>query len=131
MDCRNHPGTEAAAVCAACAEGYCGHCLVTVRGTRYCASCKSAAIPAGAAPAASVPCPEASDALKFALASFVCFGIIFGAIAINKGLQAKKLIAANPALKGEGRAQAAIVVGAIGIAFWLIGMMQRLTSAGR
>jgi hypothetical protein len=124
MDCRNHPGAAAAAVCSGCAESYCDVCLVTVRGTRYCAHCKSMAV-TGAPAVATTICPEANDALKYAALSFFCFGIVLGPVAISKALGAKKKIAADPSLSGEGRANAAMVMGALALVFWIIGMVQR------
>jgi hypothetical protein len=97
---------------------------VEVRGARYCAGCKRMALPATAT-AGTVPCTEATDALKWALASFVCFGIILGPIAIKKAFDAKKRIAADPSLTGGGRAEAAIVLGLIAVGFWFLGMVHR------
>jgi hypothetical protein len=131
MECRNHPGVAAVGVCAGCAEAYCPKCLVNVRETRYCASCKSMAVGAVAIPLGTTPCTEASEALRWAILSFFCFGMVLGPLAISKGLKAKKLIAENPALTGSGRAQAAIVLGALALGFWILGMVQRFSSPGR
>lgn len=130
MDCRNHAGTVAVGACAGCAESYCENCLVDVRGTRYCASCKGMAV-AGAAPTAGIPCKDATDALKMAALSFFCFGIVVGPMAISKALKAKKQIAADPTLTGEGRANAAIVMGSLAVVLWLFGMVQRASAPVR
>lgn len=124
MDCRNHPGAAAAAVCSGCAESYCDVCLVTVRGTRYCAACKSMAVTSAPAVATAV-CKDANDALKLAALSFFCFGIVLGPMAISKAMGAKKKIAGNPGLSGEGRANAAMIMGALALVLWIIGMAQR------
>jgi uncharacterized protein DUF4190 len=128
MDCRNHPGTVALATCAGCAESYCGNCLVEVRGTRYCASCKGLAV-TGPSPAGGRPCAEAGEALKFAIFSFFCIGIILGPIAIKKGLAARRMIAADQTLTGEGKATAAIVMGSIALALWAISLLGRVSQS--
>ncbi len=138
MQCRNHPEVAAADRCAGCMEPFCGNCLVTVRGRRYCGGCKvmalggSAGVVAGALPAAPVfeaatePCPEANEALKYALIGLLCFGIILEPIAINKALKARKMIAANPNLTGSGKATAALIIATIGLVLWVLGIMARL-----
>ncbi len=130
MDCRNHPGTAAAGTCAGCAESYCESCLVAVRGARYCASCKGIAV-AGVVPLGDTPCKEASDALKLAILGFFCFGIVLGPLAISRALGAKKKIAADPALTGSGRANAAILLGSIAVVLWVLAMFQRMGKVGR
>lgn len=129
MDCRNHPGAAAVGACAGCAESYCENCLVDVRGTRYCASCKGMAI-TGAGPKAGTPCKDATDALKMAAFSFFCFGFILGPLAISKALKAKKTMAADPSLTGVGRANAAIAMGSLALLLWLVSVMQRANGRG-
>jgi hypothetical protein len=124
MDCRNHSGIAAAGACAGCAETYCDNCLVNVRGTRYCAACKGMAI-VGARPVAGVPCAEANDALKLAVLSFFCFGIVVGPMAINKAAKARKMIAADHSLTGMGKANAAVVLGVAAVVLWFIGLFHR------
>jgi hypothetical protein len=147
MQCRNHPETEATDRCAGCMEPFCGNCLVTVRGRKYCASCKVMAISgggvgapafagaaAGAAAAAPVfeaatePCPEANEALKYAIIGLFCFGIILEPIAISKALKAKKMIAANPNLTGSGKATAALIIGIVGLVLWVLGLIARFSN---
>lgn len=128
MECRNHSGVEAADRCSACMEPFCGNCLVTVRGRKFCGSCKVSAL-GGALPViegATEPCPEANEALKYAIIGIFCFGIILEPIAISKAMQAKKLIAANPNLTGGGKATAAIVIGIVALALWVIGLIARI-----
>ena len=130
MECRNHPGVSAADRCSACLEPFCGNCLVTVKGRKFCGSCKVTAL-GGNLPVleqATEPCPEAAEALKYAIISIFCFGVILGPVAISKALKAKKLIAANPNLTGEGKANAAIIIGVVALVMWVIGMMSRMRS---
>jgi hypothetical protein len=95
---------------------------VTVRGTRYCASCKHLAV-TGPGPAVGTLCKDAKDALTMAIFSFFCFGIILGPFAIHRATAARKKIAADPTLRGNGHANAATLLGAIGAAFWLLGVV--------
>ena len=52
--------------------------------------------------------------------SLFCLGQLFGPLSIYKGLKARKQIQLDPTISGEGRAVAAIVIGAIGFCGWLI-----------
>ena len=129
MECRNHAGVAAKDRCAGCQEPFCGNCLVTVRGRSYCASCKVMAL-GGQTPVfeqATEPCTEADEALKYALIGLLCFGIVLEPIAISKALKAKKMIEANPNLTGSGKATAALIIGAIGLLLWLVGVIARVS----
>jgi hypothetical protein len=99
MECRNHGAVTAEDRCAGCMEPFCANCLVTVRGRKYCSSCKVMAVgdrmPAVES-AAAIPCTEANEALKYALIGIIFFGLILEPVAFFKGMQAKKLIAAIP-----------------------------------
>lgn len=132
MECRNHPAAPALDRCAGCMEPFCSNCLVTVRGRKYCGSCKVMAV-GNQMPMmeqATTPCPEAGEALKYALIGIICFGVILGPIAISKGLKAKKMMALNPALTGSGKATAAIIIGALDFILFIVGIMARVSNAG-
>jgi uncharacterized membrane protein YdbT with pleckstrin-like domain len=70
----------------------------------------------------SEECREAKEALMYAIVGVFCCGIILEPIAIYKALRAKKMIAANPNLTGEGKATAALVIAMIVLAFFVIVM---------
>ena len=127
MQCRNHAEAAAADRCVGCMEPFCGYCLVTVRGQKYCSSCKVLVLGAGMPiiEEATTPCTEAAEALKYALVSLFCFGMIVGPIAIVKAVNARKLIAADPRLTGEGKANVAIVIASVGLFLWAIGMLMK------
>jgi hypothetical protein len=134
MNCIKHVTAAAAGTCAACAEPFCSPCLVTVKGAKYCSECKNTAIKGDAVGSAQGPvgvCQEANDALKYALIGIVCFGIILEPIAISKALKAKKMIAENPRLEGSGKATAALVIACAALCLWVLGMIARVTAAGR
>jgi hypothetical protein len=108
-------------------------CLATVRGAKYCSDCKGVAISGGPAMASQGPigeCEEAASALKYAIIGIFCFGIILEPIAIAKGFKAKKLIAENPRLTGEGKATAAIIIGFIFLGIWILAVIAQVAMAG-
>ena len=64
---------------------------------------------------------KAIAALVCGLVGILCFGIILGVVALVLGLSAKKEIESSGGqLTGGGMATAGIVLGVIGIAFWVI-----------
>jgi len=106
---------------------------VDLHGQKYCGACKVMALQ-GATPMieeATEPCPEANEALKYAIIGIFCLGIILGPIAISKGLKAKKMIAMNPRLAGSGKATAAIVIASIALVLWGLGMIARISNISR
>jgi Domain of unknown function (DUF4190) len=128
MECRNHPAAPAADRCAGCQEPFCDNCLVTVRGRKYCGSCKVMALGSQTPvfESATEVCAEANEALKYAIVGLFCCGIILEPIAINKAIKAKREIAENPNLTGEGRATAALVIGILGLVLWVISIIVRI-----
>jgi hypothetical protein len=78
--------------------------------------------------AATIPCKEADDALKYAIIGIFCFGIILQPIAIAKAAKAKKMIAMNPQLTGSGKATAAMIIGIVGLVLWVLGMIARFSN---
>ncbi|HWC26176.1 MAG TPA: DUF4190 domain-containing protein [Solirubrobacteraceae bacterium] len=69
---------------------------------------------AGAPPPSRRRSGKATAALVCGILSLVLFGIILGAVAIVLGVAARKEIAADPALEGDGMALAGIITGAVG-----------------
>jgi hypothetical protein len=128
MECRNHPGVTATDRCSACMEPFCHNCLVTIKGRKFCSSCKITALGSSlpVIERATEACAEADEALKYAIIGIFCFGIVLEPIAISKALKARKMIAANPNLTGGGKANAAVVIGIIGLILWVIGLMSRM-----
>jgi hypothetical protein len=128
MRCKNHTGKLAVGRCSGCAESFCGNCLVEIGGQRYCGSCKTMALRGQpvVAEAATMPCPEAGEALKYAIIGLFCIGIILEPIAIHKAMQARKMISMNPRLTGSGKATAALVIAVIGLILWVLSILGRL-----
>lgn len=71
------------------------------------------------------PCDEAAEALKFAIIGLFCCGIIFSPMAISKALNARRAIAADPTLIGEGKANVAMMLGIVGLALWVLSLISR------
>lgn len=133
MECKNHPSVQAVDRCTGCAEPFCGDCLVEIRGQKYCGSCKVLAIQGQqvVVEEGSIPCKEASEALKYAIISLFCFGIILGPIAISKAHKAKQMIAMNPRLTGSGKATAATIIGIVALVLWAITIIGRAARSNR
>jgi hypothetical protein len=112
-------------------EPFCNNCLVTIRGRKFCGSCKITALGSSlpVVEMATEPCAEAAEALKYAIIGIFCFGIFLEPIAISKALKAKKLIAANPNLTGEGKANAALIIAILGLVLWVLGIVARTRGA--
>ena len=126
IQCKNHPGVPATDRCAGCAETFCPNCLVVLGGQRYCASCKVLAVSGRTVvEQATIPCAMADEALKYALIGIICFGVILGPMAISKAMKAKNEIAADPSLTGEGKANAALIIGILDLLFWALGLIAR------
>jgi|SRR6266850_1162216 len=133
MECKNHPSVEAVDRCTGCAEPFCSDCLVEIRGQKYCGSCKVLAIQGQqiVVEEATIPCKEASEALKYAIISLFCFGIVLGPMAISKANKAKQMIALNPRLTGSGKATAAMIIGIVALVLWVIGIIARVSQSSR
>jgi hypothetical protein len=128
MNCKNHLEINATARCAGCQEAFCDDCLVELDGKKYCGECKIMAVhetPIIEDESKKVPCEEASKALKYALIGLICFGVILGPMAISSALAAKKRFKEDPNLTGEGKATAAMIIGILDFAFWIIGIFVR------
>ena len=130
--CRNHPNIPAVDRCVGCAEPFCANCLVDIQGRKYCGQCKVMALQGQPmVEAATIPCKEADDALKYSIIGIFCFGIILEPIAISKALKAKKMMAMNPQLTGSGKANAALIIGIISLVLWVLGMIARVSNMSR
>ena len=133
MQCKNHNDVTAVDRCSGCAEPFCPDCLVEVLGQKYCASCKVMAIKGQPVvdEEPTIPCPQANEALTYAIISIFCFGIFLAPAAIFKAADAKKLIAADPRLLGAGKATAAMVIAWCVLGLWIIGILAKAASFAR
>jgi hypothetical protein len=133
MECKNHPEKAAVDRCVGCAEPFCGNCLVEVSGQKYCGSCKTMVLEGRkiVLEEATMPCPEAGEALRYAIFSLFCFGIFLGPVAVSKAWKARQIIADDPRLSGYGKANAAIVIGLVGFLLWILSMAGRAARTSR
>ncbi|MCW3097631.1 MAG: Tetratricopeptide 2 repeat-containing protein [Chthonomonadaceae bacterium] len=72
---------------------------------------------------------EANDALILAIVSIFCCGIILAPIALVKANAAKRIIAENPGMTGEGKAQAAMIISIIALILSVIGVFRIIAMA--
>jgi len=103
------PGETLCPTCGDVVQGYCFRCQNMA--TEYTGPKRTA--------------PEAKEALKYALIGLICLGPVLGPLAIVKGTAAKKTIAINPMLEGEGLATAAQIIGGIevlGFVIWIVNL---------
>ena len=127
MHCKNHPEVAAEERCTGCAELFCGDCLVEVLGQKYCSSCKIMAVK-GPPPVkeGDEPCEAAGKALTYSIIGIFCFGFIFGALAIQKAIEARRQIHADPRLAGLAKANVGLLMGITVLIFWVLGMIAKV-----
>ena len=70
-------------------------------------------------------CALARQALIYSIVGLFCFGIVLGPLAISKAKSAKMIIAGTPGMRGEGMAQAALIIGSIDVGLWVLGLVAR------
>lgn len=127
MECRNHVEVVAADRCTACMEPFCANCLVTMKGQKYCGSCKVTALgPMPVFEATAEHSELANEAIKYAYIGIFCFGFILEPISLKKAFDARKMIEANPNLVGGGKVRAAFVIAPIVITIWVMRMLGRV-----
>lgn len=134
MQCKNHPAIAAVDRCAGCAEPFCGDCLVEIQSQKYCAACKAMTVkgpPPPPADEATIPCKEATEALTYSIISILICAPILGPIALSKASKAKKMIEMNPRLSGSGKVTAAQIIATVALVLWVLGIVVRVSSAGR
>ena len=133
MNCKNHSEVNAVDRCTACAEPFCPDCLVEIHGQKYCGSCKVMAVKGQPVleEEPTVPCPEAGEALTYAIVSIFCFGPILATVALVKASKARKLIAANPKLQGAGKVTAATAVACVVIGLWIVGAFVKAAATSK
>jgi hypothetical protein len=107
--------------------------LVEVLGQKYCGSCKVMAIKGQPVmdEEPTVPCPLANEALRYAIVSIFCFGILLAPVALVKASKAKNLIAADPRLQGAGKVTAATVIAWCVLGLWILGIFARAVASSK
>ena len=73
------------------------------------------------------PHPRGTTVLILGIISLFCLGIVLGPIAIVMGKNALAEVDANPtAYTNRGQVQAGYILGIIGTALWVIGLVVRI-----
>ncbi|GEM_PF-1392955 len=130
--CLNHPDRSAVCTCSLCAESFCELCVDAPGAFATCHQCKPPARPEDAWPRDTEATTLASEALKYAIFSIFCFGIILAPIAIHKASKAREYARENPyPSNGMGNATAALWVGWIALVFNALTLIGKLAQFAR
>ena len=70
-------------------------------------------------------CEEAGKALTYAIVGMFCLGFVFGSMAIQKAVEARRLIREDPRLTGLAKANVALILGVIGVILWVLYIVER------
>ena len=81
--------------------------------------------------AATIPCKEADEALKYAIIGIFCFGIILEPMALVKASKARKMMALNPRLSGSGKVTAAYIIASIALVLWVLGLIAKIVAISK
>ncbi len=88
---------------------------------------RNAYTPPNAMPMMPKASKEANDALILSIVSIFCCAIVLAPLAITKANAAKRMIAENPGMEGEGKAKAAIIISVISLILFVIGAFYRVS----
>jgi hypothetical protein len=105
----------------------CPHCRTAViAGTPVCPACRAIMSPDGIYHGPKVNAPGAVAALVYGLVGLVFCQIILGPVAISKANAAKRAMASDPTLGGEGLATAGMVLGIVDLALFALYVLIRV-----
>jgi len=105
----------------------CPRCRAEVMvGSLICPACKMITSPDGIYHGPKTNAPGAVQALVFGIIGLVFCQIVLGPLAIAKASAAKKAMAGDPSLGGDGLATAGMVLGIVDLALFLIIIMMRM-----
>ena len=79
----------------------------------------------------NMTCEEAGKALTYGIVGMFCLGFIFGPMAIQKAVEARRLIREDPRLTGLAKANVALILGVIALILWVLYLVERGRSRGR
>jgi hypothetical protein len=98
-------------------------------GAQICPMCRAITSPDGLYHGPKINAPGAVQALVYGLIGLVFCQIILGPVAISKANAAKRAMAADPTLGGEGLATAGMVLGIIDLVLFAIYVLIRASNA--
>jgi hypothetical protein len=96
-------------------------------GAPICPSCKLITSPDGIYHGPKINAPGAVQSLVYGIVGLVFCQIILGPIAISKASSARRAMAADPTLGGEGLATAGMVMGVIDLIVFVIVLFVRMS----
>jgi hypothetical protein len=97
-------------------------------GAQICPACRAITSPDGIYHGPKINAPGATQALVYGLIGLVFCGVILGPVAISKASAAKRAMASDPTLGGEGMATAGTVLGIIDLVLFVIYVMIRVSN---
>jgi hypothetical protein len=98
-------------------------------GAQICPACRAITSPDGLYHGPKINAPGATQALVYGLIGLVFCGVILGPVAISKAGAAKRAMASDPTLGGEGMATAGMVLGIVDLVLFVIYVMIRVSQA--
>lgn len=107
----------------------CPNCRSAIMvGAQICPACRAITSPDGIYHGPKINAPGATQALVYGLIGLVFCGVILGPVAISKASAAKRAMASDPTLGGEGMATAGTVLGIIDLVLFVIYVMIRVSN---
>jgi hypothetical protein len=105
----------------------CPHCgFMIAADSTLCSYCNMVPTADGIYRGPKTNAPGAVASLVFGILAFFICGIIFGLVAISKANDAKKAIAADPRLGGEGLATTGRILGILALVLWGVMLLARI-----
>jgi len=109
----------------------CPNCrLAIMLGTPICPACRAITSPDGIYHGPKINAPGAVSSLVIGIIGLVFCQIILGPVAISKANAAKRAMASDPTLGGEGLATAGMVLGIVDLIVFALGLVIRLSAIG-
>jgi len=97
-------------------------------GAQICPACRAITSPDGIYHGPKINAPGATQALVYGLIGLVFCGVILGPVAISKAGAAKRAMASDPTLGGEGMATAGMVLGIVDLVLFVVYVMIRVSN---
>ena len=108
---------------------HCGH-QMSAR-SEFCRRCKRVQTPDGIYRGPKENAPGAATSLTFGILALLVCGLIFGVFAITNAVSARKRMANDPRLCGEGMAKAGMILGIMGISWNALLLVAAILNSGR
>jgi uncharacterized protein DUF4190/RING finger family protein len=107
----------------------CPSCRASImQGAQICPMCRAITSPDGIYHGPKINAPGATQALVYGIIGLFFCGVILGPVAISKSNAAKRAMASDPTLGGEGLATAGMVLGILDLIGWAIFVVMRMSA---